>query len=290
MQVKAMVLGLGVLGGVVVSQGCSGPPPKEDVVVGNARGALVAGLEVIEREPTSADLGEALVPAGAKTIVIFRKHELARDFPLTTGAGVKRKVRGKPWPCGDGGTLEPVILTTYTKLGQAIDWRQYPLAMDAWRCKQAGKQTLYEYPAGLTEAQIDALIAAATDAARAGEADRAEFFFRRLLHVEPNNWSLHFSLARVYLARIQREEADQNRRIIVRRDRDAQIKLLHSALATKGPEAPPVVTFELAEAYNAIGLFAKASEHYKAFLKMDGIDQRRAQRAQHMVKRLGQFE
>lgn len=289
MRVRARVLGLGVLV-VCAGVGCSGPPPKEDVVVGNARGTLLEGLQVIEREPGSADLSEELVAAGAKTIVIFRKHELARDFPLMTSGKVQRKVRGKDWPCGDGGTLEPVIVTTYTKLGQEIDWRQYPLAMDAWRCKVPGRQTLYEYPAGLTESQFEALATAATEAAKAGQVDRAEFFFRRLLHAEPDNWSLHFSLARIYLARIKREEADQNRRLLIRRDREAQIKLLHSALTTKGPEAAPVVTYELADAYNAIGRYAKASELYKAFLKMEDIDPKRARDAQAQVRRLAQYE
>jgi hypothetical protein len=123
----------------------------------------------------------------------FRNVDAARRFPLEPPQAPSQG-RGEGHPCAVcGAPLARVLLTTYGPAGDLAVFRAYPLAVDALRC--AGGEH-FEY-AFLSPQEVGGLQRAGLDAARAGDLDGAEFFFRRVVA----SW-LDFALARLNLASV----------------------------------------------------------------------------------------
>ncbi len=72
-------------------------------------------------------------------LMTLRSLAVAQKFPQELPDGAAHKARGEAHVCADDGSaLVPILITTYGELGDPAVWREYPLAVDGWRCPKDG--------------------------------------------------------------------------------------------------------------------------------------------------------
>ncbi|MEL6348749.1 MAG: hypothetical protein AAFV53_36935 [Myxococcota bacterium] len=152
-----------------------------------------------------------------------------------------------------GGTLEPVLLTTWG--GPA--WTDAPVAVDGWRCVRCLNVTT---PAFLTPAQVHTLCEQGAHAGRAGRLDEAEFFFRRVSASWTEYSVARMQLGSVYLDRIREEEQGERRPPVLAR---YEAIALNELLAASSGEPPPIpwVHQKIARILMFRGEMAQARRH-----------------------------
>lgn len=212
-----------------------------------------------------------------EAVIALRKLDLAQKFPLFVGPEAARRPRGEPYDCNDGsGPGKPVLLTTYGALGANFD--KYPLALDAWECGSGS----YEYPAVLSEASFRRLKDEGFKAGQAGDFEKAEYCFRRLVNSFPKFGESHLNLASTYVDRIGRSGKGPTDPSIRPWIAQARTHLEHAVASD--PPAPPVAKLMLGRLYAHTGEAAKARPLLDAVLQDASLPQSAKDEASSLIQ------
>jgi tetratricopeptide (TPR) repeat protein len=123
--------------------------------------------------------------------VILREIHRARRFPQEpVGQGPVHIAACKV--CG--GPLHEVVFTTAGAGHQAAVWRQYPLAVDGWRCRTCGWCVI---PRRLRAEEVTAFERTSARAFETVQLDEAEFWLRRILGSWPGYLPAYVNLGRI---------------------------------------------------------------------------------------------
>ena len=181
-------------------------------------------------------------------LMTLRSLAVAQKFPQELPDGAAHKARGEAHVCSDDGSaLVPILITTYGDFGDPAVWREYPLAVDGWRCPEDGN---IEFPALLSPAEVTNLLQLGEAAAKSGNLDEAEFNFRRVTSSWPGYMFGRVNLGSVYLDKIKAEQARPGGASaeVVQRYVEVAVTQFEHALTTS-PPAPPQIRLMLGRLY-----------------------------------------
>ena len=193
--------------------------------------------------------------AATATLFTILSPELASRFPVAGDPEVRGLAEHGAHRCECGGTLDAIVITTWSPDVAAPLWRTQPLALDGWRCASCERIV---GPALLSPQTVRELTELGVRAAAAGDLDEAELCFRRVAASWPTYSTGLVNLASLLVDRARRARGNGDE--AATRDHLAHAIRYYRAALDGEPAPPAAVWLALGRLLLSQGEVAQAVE------------------------------
>ncbi len=214
-----------------------------------------------------------------RSVFLIRSADVAAQLPFFVPPDEHpRRRQSEVTKCVEhAGPLAPVLITTLAPGGDPELAEEYPLAIDGWWCSEGEH---LEFPALLSEDEVNAINTEAIAAARAGRLQEAELGFLRLANSLPWWAQAHVNLGSVYVDKLEVEQCGRSRPGVSGRYAEVARQHLEFSLVCE-PPAPNIVRLMLGRLCVRSGEIERGETLLRAFL--DEVDVPEPQREEALA-------